>query len=131
MLVYDISDEDSFVALDNWILEIDKNASKSVKRFLIGNKNDLETKRQVTLEQGKVLYWITIKEFARKHGLSFLETSAKTAFNVEEAFISLTKEIMILFNQKEKTYEKKSLIREEKSLDICRKKEFSKIKKKE
>lgn len=56
MLVYDISDEDSFVALDNWILEIDKNASKSVKRFLIGNKNDLETKRQVTLEQGKVLY---------------------------------------------------------------------------
>ena len=77
-------------------------------------------------------YFVVInQDFSKKHGLSFLETSAKTAFNVEEAFISLTKEIMIFFNQKEKTYEKKSLIKEEKSLELNKKKEFSKIKRKE
>jgi GTPase SAR1 family protein len=54
MLVYDISDEESFFSLENWIQEIDKNASKGVKRFLIGNKNDLENKRQVSSDQGKV-----------------------------------------------------------------------------
>ncbi len=77
-------------------------------------------------------YFVNIEqEFAKKHGLSFLETSAKTAFNVEEAFISLTKEIMIFFNQKEKTFEKKSLVKKEKSLELNKKKEFSKINRKE
>ena len=46
--------------------------------ILIGNKKDLEDKRQVTYEEGE--------SFARENGLMFLETSAKTAFNVVEAF---------------------------------------------
>lgn len=48
--------------------------------MLIGNKADLgETKRRVTTEEGE--------RFAKENGLIFLETSAKTAFNVEEAFL--------------------------------------------
>ena len=46
--------------------------------MLIGNKNDLEHRRQVSIEEGEA--------FAQKHGLMFLETSAKTAENVEESF---------------------------------------------
>lgn len=46
--------------------------------ILIGNKKDLEDKRQVSYEEGEA--------FAKENGLMFLETSAKTAYNVVEAF---------------------------------------------
>lgn len=54
------------------------NSSKSICVILIGNKKDLEDKRQVTYEEGET--------FAKENGLMFLETSAKTAYNVVEAF---------------------------------------------
>mmetsp|Transcript_47340 Transcript_47340/g.122455 ORF Transcript_47340/g.122455 Transcript_47340/m.122455 type:complete len:103 (-) Transcript_47340:3784-4092(-) len=53
--------------------------------MLIGNKCDLATKRQVSYEEGE--------QFAKEHGLVFMEASAKTAENVEEAFLSTGKMI--------------------------------------
>merc|ERR1711939_901490 len=53
--------------------------------MLIGNKSDLEARRDVKREEGEA--------FAREHGLIFMETSAKTAANVEEAFINTAREI--------------------------------------
>jgi Ras-related protein Rab-2A len=53
--------------------------------MLVGNKGDLEHRRQVSKEEGQ--------KFADEHGLIFLETSAKTAANVEEAFIQTAQKI--------------------------------------
>ncbi len=53
--------------------------------MLIGNKNDLEHRRAVSTEEGRA--------FAEKNGLIFMETSAKTAYNVEQAFINTAEEI--------------------------------------
>jgi Ras-related protein Rab-2A len=53
--------------------------------ILIGNKSDLESQRIIKKEEGEA--------FAREHGLLFMETSAKTSFNVEEAFMMTAREI--------------------------------------
>ena len=86
LLIYDVTDKDSFKNLSNWLIEIEKNASKNVLRLLIGNKSDLEDKRVITYNQGK--------EFADTYGLKFIETSAKKNLNVTEAFETLWKELM-------------------------------------
>ena len=57
-----------------------ENGNPDMVIMLIGNKADLaDTKRRVTTEEGE--------RFAKENGLIFMETSAKTAFNVEEAFL--------------------------------------------
>lgn len=78
LLVYDITRRDTFTHVTKWLEEVKSNSSKNICVILIGNKKDLEDKRQVTFEEGE--------SFARENGLMFLETSAKTAFNVVEAF---------------------------------------------
>ena len=78
LLVYDITRRDTFSHVTKWLEEVRANSSKSITVILIGNKKDLETKRQVSYEDGET--------FAKENGLMFLETSAKTAYNVVEAF---------------------------------------------
>ena len=86
LLIYDVTDKESFKNLSNWLIEIEKNASKNVLKVLIGNKTDLEEKRVITYNQGK--------EFADSYGLKYIETSAKKNLNVSEAFETLGRELM-------------------------------------
>jgi Ras-related protein Rab-2A len=78
LLVYDITRRDTYIHLIKWLSELKENAPKDITIILIGNKNDLENERQVSYEEGE--------NFAKENGLLFLETSAKTAHNIVEAF---------------------------------------------
>merc|ERR1712012_930601 len=85
LLVYDITRRDTFNHLTTWLEDARQHSNSNMVIMLIGNKSDLEARRDVKRGEGE--------EFARKHGLVFMETSAKTAANVEEAFINTAREI--------------------------------------
>jgi len=85
IVVYDVTDKVSFSNVKQWLGEIDRYACQSVNRLLVGNKADLKEKKVVDTSEAK--------EFADTLRISFLETSAKSSENVEEAFLTMTKQI--------------------------------------
>ena len=85
IVVYDVTDLESFNNVKQWLHEIDRYAAENVNKLLVGNKSDLTAKRVVSTEQGK--------EFADSLGIEFLETSAKTSENVEQAFLTMASQI--------------------------------------
>ncbi len=92
LLVYDITNHNSFQNLPEWLEEIDRYSSGRRPRVIIvGNKADLSVKRNVTYEEGF--------QFAEKWGLTFFEASAKDASNVQKAFLSLADEVKRSFGQ--------------------------------
>jgi len=85
IVVYDITDQVSFNNVKQWLQEIDRYACENVNKLLVGNKCDLANKRAVDTK--------VAKEFADSLGIPFLETSAKNATNVEQAFLTMAAEI--------------------------------------
>lgn len=85
IIVYDVTDRDSFDNVKNWMMEIERYAMENVTKLLVGNKCDLASKKVVGYEEGK--------ELADFHKIRFVETSAKNAINVEQAFHIMATEI--------------------------------------
>ena len=85
LVVYDISSRDSFNNVMSWIEDCKNQSPKTIFMVLVGNKCDLEDKRQVSYEEGK--------ELADKNQLLFFESSAKDGINVEEIFLNSATEI--------------------------------------
>ena len=85
IIVYDVTDVETFHNVKTWLREIEKYATDNVSQLLVGNKSDMVVKKAVD--------HATAKEYAESLGIPFLETSAKNAINVEQAFITMATEI--------------------------------------
>jgi small GTP-binding protein len=85
LLVYAVDDEETFSELDSWLNDLHQFATPNMVILLIGNKSDLNDARQVTQSQAVT--------FSERHGLEYLETSAKSGDNVTEAFVRLSQTI--------------------------------------
>ncbi|KAJ1734271.1 ras GTPase [Coemansia sp. RSA 2049] len=85
IVVYDVTDGETFSNVKQWLQEIDRYASEGVNKLLVGNKSDLEDKRKVDVTEAK--------DFADSLSISFLETSAKDSTNVEKAFMTMAGQI--------------------------------------
>ena len=77
-VVYDITNKNSFDNADNWLNNLRASADKKCSIILIGNKSDLEDKREVSIEQGE--------EKAKNSEIAFMETSALSGDNIDKAF---------------------------------------------
>ncbi|QQP53278.1 Ras-related protein Rab-35, partial [Caligus rogercresseyi] len=93
LVVYDVSDGESFANVKRWLHEIEANcSSEGVSRVLVGNKNDGDPSKKVVLTEDA-------SRFSAAMGIQLFETSAKDNINVEEMFRSLTE--LVLRSKKE------------------------------
>ncbi|XP_073487629.1 ras-related protein Rab-10-like isoform X1 [Aquarana catesbeiana] len=85
VLVYDITNTNSFENISWWMKDIKMKAGEEVEVVLLGNKCDKEDEREVSKERGEKLAW--------EYGIPFYETSAKEYINIDKAFLSLSNAI--------------------------------------
>ena len=87
IMVYDVTSTESFEHVSDWLSEVNRYANEGTCKLLVGNKSDMDDK-VVTSEDARA--------YADSLGIPFLETSAKNASNVEEAFLTMAAELIRL-----------------------------------
>ena len=86
IIVYDITDKNSFENIQYWLNEIKKNANDNISILIIGNKADLLHLREIKYNDAL--------SFAKKYEINLIETSAKTTQNIDTAFIKIAEAIL-------------------------------------
>jgi len=92
LLVYDIAKHATYVNVTRWLKELRDHADSNIVIMLVGNKSDLKHLRAVPTEEAKA--------FSAENGLSFIETSALDASNVESAFQTILTDIYRIVSSK-------------------------------
>lgn len=88
VLVYDVTEAESFAHVDEWLAEVNRYATENTVKILVGNKSEKGSGRTVSTEDAR--------RKAEDLGISFIETSAKESINVELAFITVARELIAL-----------------------------------
>ena len=86
IVVYDVTDRQSFSKIQHWLKEIENYGTESVCKLLVGNKCDLNDKR--------VVDFASAKAFADELGIPIMEASARSKINVEEIFFTMSRQIL-------------------------------------
>ncbi|GER54972.1 RAB GTPase 11C [Striga asiatica] len=92
LLVYDVTKPTTFENVNRWLKELRDHADSNIVIMLIGNKTDLKHLRAVATEDAQ--------GFAEREELSFIETSALEATNVEKAFQNILSEVYRIISKK-------------------------------
>lgn len=85
LLVYDVTDRDTFASLDRWYKDAKRESWSGMKCVVVGNKADHVVDRKVSTEEGRA--------FAAERDLAYIETSAKTGQGVENLFEALVTQV--------------------------------------
>ena len=85
ILSYSVGSRESFQHVEDWMKQIKANADTNVRIILVATKSDLVEQRAVEAAEGERL--------AGMYGIKFFETSARNGTNVEEAFLTLSKDV--------------------------------------
>jgi Ras-related protein Rab-5C len=85
VVVYDVTNVDSFSGAKGWVKELQRRGDPNVVIALAGNKADLESRRKVEFEEANA--------YAEENGILHLETSAKNANNVKALFVEIAKKL--------------------------------------
>ena len=100
MLIYSVTDQKSFLNIQNWIQQIQANTQNKICKIIVGNKCDVKPEeRKVSYEEGKKL--------AEDFGLDFFEVSAKNDTNVDDCFLKLTELTLESWGDKVKVINRK------------------------
>lgn len=91
LMVYDITDRKSFIAVNEWMKSISENATTKVNVILVGNKCDRDLERQVTKTEGELL--------AKQYKVPFYEVSARKNINIEIAMRDLVGKCLMSINE--------------------------------
>eukprot|EP01083_Nonionella_stella_P030844 84520_1 len=86
IMVYDVTNPESFEHVEDWLTEVNRHASENTMKLLVGNKADMVEDKKVAES--------TAQQFADRLGIPFLETSAKNSTNVESAFLTMARELI-------------------------------------
>merc|ERR1711998_710838 len=85
IVVYDITNRDTFQRAKAWVKELQRQGNPNIVIALAGNKSDLNSKRKVEPDEAE--------SYANDNGIFFIETSAKTATNVNELFVAIARKL--------------------------------------
>jgi Ras-related protein Rab-5C len=85
IVVYDITDPDSFAGAKSWVKELQRRGDPNVIIALAGNKADLEARRKIAQEEAE--------QYAQENGILHLVTSAKDGLNVKSLFVEIAKRL--------------------------------------
>eukprot|EP00485_Elphidium_margaritaceum_P021630 CAMPEP_0202712244 /NCGR_PEP_ID=MMETSP1385-20130828/36140_1 /ASSEMBLY_ACC=CAM_ASM_000861 /TAXON_ID=933848 /ORGANISM="Elphidium margaritaceum" /LENGTH=166 /DNA_ID=CAMNT_0049372213 /DNA_START=157 /DNA_END=657 /DNA_ORIENTATION=+ len=86
VLVYDVTDEYSFMNIRSWMHNIHQHAQDNIAKCIVGNKCDMTQDRAITQQRAM--------DLADEYGVPYFETSARTNINVEEMFVCIAKQIL-------------------------------------
>jgi len=86
LLVFDITNRDSFNSIIEWLNNVKKNSNEYIVFILIGNKSDMINQRQVNYDEAD--------SFAKKYNIDYIETSALNARNIKNAFHIIAERIL-------------------------------------
>mmetsp|Transcript_58072 Transcript_58072/g.67800 ORF Transcript_58072/g.67800 Transcript_58072/m.67800 type:complete len:194 (-) Transcript_58072:453-1034(-) len=85
IVVYDITNPDSFAGAKSWVKELQRRGDPNVVIALAGNKADLDSRRKVEFEEANA--------YAEENGILHLETSAKNSNNVKSLFVEIAQKL--------------------------------------